>query len=315
MHKNLNVLTRQNSQNSQKADSPSLISSSNHRENSSQQKAKMVDATILKEINSSLTEIKKTLEVQGKTLDVHGKSLESTNKEIKVIKATINGIQTEIKSINSNVESLKHQVEKVNSEIRTMNERIEILENDKAQTDAFQSTLQAEINAIHQINLANQMSIHNIPPDIDGNQAIEAFSDWSNIDLKRETFKRVSMIKNKNQTSSTLYLEFYDVQKKVQFMKFARTKQKPDKNRFLPIVAENVFDLAEENISRGVEMHFRDVFTDVNKRIFNEARRNKNILTSVWLSNQGYIMVKCESQSKPIKVLSLDHLNSIISKK
>ena len=252
--------------------------------------------TMLKEIRSMMFEMKKTLESNG--------------NEIKSINKSIKDVKTEIKSLHEGMESVKNGLKETNLELETLKDRIKVLENSKSKSTENHENSH-EINALQQINLENQLVIYNIPSELDEKQVLEAISDWSSIDLNRDAIKRFAKSKPRNEQSPITYLEFFDVNKKLKILNFVKNRQKDTNNRSIPILAENIFELDNTNCSRGKEITFSNSYTEINRKIINIARKNRNLISSLWLS-KGYVMIKSQTNLKPIRILSSEQLNLLI---
>jgi hypothetical protein len=116
----------------------------------------------------------------------------------------------------------------------------------------------------------------------------------------------------KNNSASILFLDFFNLSTKQKLMKHARSLQKDQNKKYLPILTDQIFKLEPNDTSRGMELNFRDAITDFNRKIYNQARKNKNVFSNVWFS-RGYVMVRVKN-GDPIKITSLNHLNSLVKK-
>jgi hypothetical protein len=95
-------------------------------------------------------------------------------------------------------------------------------------------------------------------------------------------------------------------------MQHVKTLQKDKDKKYIPILTDHVFKLDQNDTARGIELHFRDAFTERSRTIFNAARKVK-IFSGVWIS-QGYVMVKFDD-GKAIKITSINNLNTLIADK
>ena len=233
-------------------------------------------------------------------------------QEIKdLFRTTINKFQEQFTHINNNLISLKNEMIAANTELSNIKSRVEILENAGSIDKQNSDMLSTELNALKQIQIDSQLSIHNVPQNIETKHALECLSEWANIDLNDGNIKRSSIVKLKSKNSSILFLDFYNIATKHKFMKHVRLMQKDKDKKHIPVLTEHVFKLEPTNTSRGIELHFRDAMTDVNREIFNAARKHKKFFTSVWIS-RGYIMVRINNE-KPTKINSINHLNSLLA--
>lgn len=220
-------------------------------------------------------------------------------------------IEEEFLHVNNNLLSLKAEITATKNELSSIKLRVKDLEKAKINEDKSSEDILAELNAIKQIELETQLSIHNIPQSIDAKQAVEYLSTWSKIDFNNTTIKRSSIAKPKNKNSSILFLDFYSLASKHKFMNHVKALQKDKDKKYIPILTDHIFKLEQFDAARGLELHFRDAFTDRSREIFNEARKARKIFSGVWVS-RGYVMVKI-NDGNPIRITSLKHLNTVMS--
>jgi hypothetical protein len=248
----------------------------------------------------------------------------SKQKAIKMAPADKNDIEDLKKLISANTIKMYEEFAKLNNNVLFLTNEISNLKNDMQQIDARVKEIEksneivkndmtnvaAEVNAINQMKLESQLSILNVPLKIEANQALESISNWSNIELNDKNIRRAAIITPAEKTTAILQLDFYDLSTKHKLMRHIKVNQRDANKKYIPILAEQIFNIAASDPARGIELNFREPFTEQNRNIFNLARKHKDIFANVWLS-RGYIMCKQEN-GKPIKIYSIEHLNLII---
>jgi hypothetical protein len=163
------------------------------------------------------------------------------------------------------------------------------------------------MNSLKQISLANQLSITNIPEQLEKEQIIKELFLWCNLPWSDDAVKRASFVKKKSKPSR-LFIEFSDVRLRQTMMNFARNQQKSDAGgKLVPILTENVFKSVASTPSKGMQLKFQNVMTELNRRM-----GQQNEFDKIWLINEGSISVKYSCDSRPIKLLSIEHLSDVI---
>ncbi|KAL7027182.1 hypothetical protein ACKWTF_005340 [Chironomus riparius] len=234
-------------------------------------------------------------------------------EELKeLIRSSTRKMDEDFQQVNNTLLSLRNDIAATKNEIVSIKSRVEVLEKTKIDQNEVNEGLIAELNALKQIDLETKMSIHNLPQSMEVKHIIESLSAWSKIDLNESIIKRASCSNVKNSNTSILFLDFYDLASKHKVMKHVRMSQKDKDKKYIPILTDHIFKLDHADTARGTELNFRDAMTEQTREIFNAARKDKTLITNVWL-NQGYVMVRVKDKEKPIKIISLNHLNSIIS--
>jgi hypothetical protein len=223
-------------------------------------------------------------------------------------------MREEYKKANENITLLTTELTAARKDINALTSRVDKIEKEKHEELKMATQTAAKLNALEQRAIDTQLSISNVPACLDTDKALAELSNWSNIKLDETAINRAAITTSKNKTSSNLQIDFANINTKARFMRFVKTKQKNENKKYIPILAEHIFGISDTNTARGLELSFRDQFTEVNKKIFNKARDNKNIFTAVWKS-QGYIYCKSLPEDKPIRILSLEHLQLLIKSK
>ncbi|KAL7043472.1 hypothetical protein ACKWTF_001528 [Chironomus riparius] len=231
-------------------------------------------------------------------------------QELKdLIHANTLTLQQDFLQINNTLRLLREDMSATKKEIANIKSRVEVLETAGAQESTKTDEFTAELNAMKQIQMETQLSIHNIPQNIDTKHALECLSSWTKINLNDDNVKHSSIVNLKNKDASIMFLDFYDLATKHKVMKHVRFLQKDKDKKYIPILTEHIFKLETSDAARGIELHFRDAMTDQIRDIFNTARKEKKIFTNVWKS-RGYVMVRI-NEGKPTKIISKNQLNSL----
>lgn len=234
-------------------------------------------------------------------------SIDKNNTLLNDLQLSVTGIKDEITKINTMLTSINNDLTITKNEVEKIKIRLDVVENAQMKQNAINNEISASINTIEQLGKASELSIHNLPPELEKNDVILALASWSGLSMDLDSFKYSSLVKSKKDYSSTLYLNFNQEAMKNKFMEIVKSCQRDVNKKYIPLLCESVFELSTNNKSRGVELQFRNSFTKINRNIFNEARKLKSLFCAVWL-NQGNILVKEKEGDKPIRLLSMDHL-------
>lgn len=263
------------------------------------------------EISPSEHPISPELKQTIKTPKMAGYADKNDIQEIKnLIQANTAKSDEQYAHLNNNLTMLRNEVAATKNELFNIMTRVQVLENATSGGNKKSEEMVAEINAVKQVLIETQISIHNIPENIETKHAVECLSNWCNIELNENNIKHSSVVSLKQKKSAILFLDFYDLATKHRLMKHVKQLQKDDNKKYIPILTDHVFKLETTNAARGVELNFREAMTDYTREIFNAARKEKDICTNVWIS-RGYVMVRIKDQ-KPTKIVSINHLNNII---
>ncbi|KAG5670608.1 hypothetical protein PVAND_000857 [Polypedilum vanderplanki] len=135
-------------------------------------------------------------------------------------------------------------------------------------------------NRLEQLNLADQISIHNLPKNIEIKVLIQKLNQWSNGLFEDKYIRRVNIINSKEYSNSTAFISFWTEQAKHSFLNFLKTKQKDTEGRYVPILTEHLFVLEQLNHQDvGKSIDFRSPMTKLNAPDFQHA--------SPWIKQQG----------------------------
>lgn len=279
-----------------------------HKSNSISQTPKRTLETSPSE--NTITEQERIPKAPKMTEYADKKDIQEIKDLISLINANTLNFQQQLNQINNTLLLLTNQVAETKNEIINIQSRVQVLEDAKMNDKHSSEELIADLNAVRQVQIETQISVHNIPQNIELKQALDCFGAWSNMNLNEQNIKHSSIVNLKNKNTSILFLDFYDLSTKHKLMKHARLKQKDINKKYIPVLTDNIFKLDAANPARGLELHFRDAMTDFNRNIFNAARKEKTTFSGVWIS-QGYVMVRINDQ-KSIKVISMNHLSRLI---
>ena len=244
--------------------------------------------------------------------------LTKTIMEFKnLYKTTIKEMRDDFSQLRNDLVTLTSDLTAARKDINELKTRVEKIEKEGPKESNTLLATSAQVNALEQRNIDTQLSILNVPSKLEINNILSSLSAWSKMQLDENAFKRAVLVSSKNKSkenTSTLQLDFGSIINKSRFMKHVKSLQKDEQKKYIPILTESIFDIQPTDPARGKELQFRDQFTEVNKQIFNQAKKHKTVFKAVW-KNSGYINVKCEPELKPIRILSIDHLNKLIESK
>lgn len=251
-----------------------------------------------------------TLEKIMASINSMKESIDNNNLVLNELKASVSGLSQEIARIDTTLTSINNDLAGTKNEIVNIKSRLDVVENSQARQTNTNDEITASINKLMQMNKAAELSIHNLPPELEKEDVISAFSSWSGLKLDEKSFRHSSLVKSKKYNSATLYLNFCNESLKIQFMNIVRSCQKDVNKKYIPLLCESVFELQTNNQSRGVELQFRNSMTNVNREIFNEARKSKSFC-AVWI-DQGNIVVRVKEGEKPIRLNNMEELRKTI---
>ena len=257
-----------------------------------------------------------------KSLQAINKVLESNTSEAKITNQSIKKLQNDVSNIDENLSEIRREIDQNNEKLEVMGKNLDRTDKQVENHDQIineQANLikcqQSIINSLQQKSISTQISIHNIPGNLDKNQVNTALSNWSKLDISDGTIKKSNLVKQKSLRTANYYIDFYSDSTKDQFMRFIKSKQRDASRKYVPILSEHIFDIPEDNPCRGMEINIRIVMSDINKKIFNRAREVKSIFKFVWLDVDGYVMIKEDQDDKAIKITSIEHLEKEINDK
>lgn len=267
-------------------------------------------------LDNSLTESKSPTEEGNKQkaqkMHADKNDIEELKQLILANTQSLSSINASINTLNQNVLLLTQDMANVKSEMLQMEKKIKELEVAKSKDNGEIQNVVSELNAIRQLDLDSKLTILNIPTDIDSKQALNNLGNWAKIQLDDKNVRYAAVKKPIGKNSAILQLDFYELSTKHILMQKVRAKQKNNDKKYQPILTEMIFDVSPNNAARGLELHFRETFTETNRNIFNTARKHKDIFVNVWLS-RGFIMVRKSKEGNPIKIKSIDHLYDLIN--
>lgn len=252
-----------------------------------------------------------TLEMILASINTMKNSVDYNSNVLNELKASVSKLESDVSNVNSALNSIKNDLALTKQEVDNIKKRLDVVENSQANRSISNPDSVASINELMQLQKATEMSIHNLPANFDKEYTISSISTWSGLKLDENSFKHSSLVTSKKGDKATLYLDFYDESKKFRLMKIAKACQRDINGKYIPILCENIFELPRNNKSIGVEVQFRNSMTNVNREIFNEAKKSKSLFCAVWL-NRGNILVREKEDSKPIRLRSMEDLKEVI---
>lgn len=231
--------------------------------------------------------------------------VQSTNNKIDTV-----GMKLELhmQKIEMDVQQLRNDFEQTKEDINRLN---------TTQNMANEKILDLEVrqNILEQQALENQLIMMNLPPSISNEKLIESINNWTGNITKKESINKVNIISKNNKSSA--FIHFSTTTDKQFFMNFVKTKKKIGEN-YVPILNEQIFELADDDTTRANAVEFSPIMTEKNNRITKAIRdakkKNSNIERS-WLSN-GSVFLKLKNQQKAIRIdtiQKLDNINSSIA--
>ncbi|KAL7022275.1 hypothetical protein ACKWTF_012194 [Chironomus riparius] len=228
------------------------------------------------------------------------------------LKTSLANLQSEVTKIDETLISIRNDLALTKQDVVEIKQRLDNTDEIQVKQAVINEEVTASINKLLQLSKASELSIHNLPTEFEKSYIISNFATWSGLKLNDDSFKHSSLVTSKKGTSTTLYLDFCNESLKLQLMKIVKSCQRDINKKYIPLLCENIFELPMNCKSRGVELQFRNSMTNVNREIFNEARKFKLLFCAVWL-NQGNILVKEKEGSKPIRILSMNDLKTKIA--
>ena len=238
-------------------------------------------------------------------------SVDKISNVLGEVRNSMANLQGEVSKMDETLSSIRNDLALTKQEVVDIKRRLGDAENVQLKQIVINEEIIASLNKLQQLSKASELSIHNLPTEFEKSYIISNFATWSGLNLNDNSFKHSSLVTSKKGTSTTLYLDFCNESMKIQFMRIVKACQRDINGKYIPILCENIFELPMNNKSRGVELQFRNSMTNVNRDIFNEARKFKSLFCAVWL-NQGNILVREKEGSKPIRLLSMDDLKTAI---
>lgn len=240
-------------------------------------------------------------------------SMEKVQKTLDVLVQKFAEMTAAIKSIDSRMS----KIEKDLSDMKTQNDASEKKIEELSQTQChIQNVVKKHngiLNTMSQSQLDNQLMISGMSPAINEEQLKNDLDKWSNGICKSNSIRRIafSAIPNKPKVA---FVHFYNVGDKQRLFDYVRMKQRDINKKFIPILNEQVFTLAADDIFKPNQLKFNDPLTELNRKIFNAARKLKkdNKIERFYLSN-GKMYIKINTQQKPTVVESEEDLEAFVS--
>lgn len=170
-------------------------------------------------------------------------------------------------------------------------------------------SLKVKVNKLEQKALENDFLVHGIPPSVtsqDVSAFLTSFGRFIGIQIKPDDFREPPrLFLNKNRTNATIIGSFVSNSKKMATLKAFKAKR--------PVPVEDVVNLPETSTLRGKPITFRNSLTATNRNVLSEANRLKGSLFEwAWDTADGRILMKKDVNSRPVEILSIEHLKQVI---
>jgi hypothetical protein len=228
---------------------------------------------------------------------------------------------SQLSLINSRVEKLpilEKKIDCISSEISQFKKDVDRIKSNMTKLDEKQNDLskriddcQIAVNIADQVKLEDQIMITNISKQVTKESLIKDIDKWSGGLLNTLGHKRVVLSSKKK--LSTAFIHFWSNKDKARFLDFIKNQEKKQ-DAYHPILNEIVFDLNEDDTAKPTILHFQTPMTQINQKIFKEARnykKNKKI-ENCWMSN-GSIYIKKVRQTKGTRIDSLQQLKDAVN--
>lgn len=170
-------------------------------------------------------------------------------------------------------------------------------------------SLKVKVNKLEQKALENDFLMHGLPPSVTAQDVpvvLTAFGAFVGVQLNPGDFREPPRIfLNKNRTSGTIIGSFNSNAHKITTLKAFKAKR--------PVPVEDIVNLPATSTLRGKPITFRNSLTQTNRNILSEANRLKgNLFEWAWDTPDGRILMRKDADSRPVEVLSTEHLNQVI---
>jgi hypothetical protein len=219
------------------------------------------------------------------------------------------------KNMISEFQKLNSRFDDLESGLSNANQEIEQIKEKQTVQDSQIASLHSQLNKQIQLGLENQLSIHNLPSKLDAKMLIESLNKWSHNLFNETMIKKINLPLNKDKTSKSAYIHFWDDKDKIELLKFIKAQQKDNNKKYKPILNEDIFQLDEADTNRGVSLSFRSPMSEINREIFNYLRKESRLKykeAAVWIS-QGQVMIKIRRDDKPIAIHSIQQARQLLN--
>ena len=231
----------------------------------------------------------------------------------KMIDSTNNKIETMCTKLEQQMNKLDKDVQELRNDFVETKEEIKRIEENQSMASEKIQQLEVRQNIIEQLALENQILMLNLPPSITKDKLVESINSWTDNLIKSHSIKRINLVAKTNKKSA--FIHFTTVTDKQLFMDFVKAKRKDGNEKYVPIINEQVFQLEEGDTSKANVIEFQTLMTQTNKQIFDAIRNAKKTNSNIertWISN-GSVFLKLKSQTKSIRIDTLQHFNNISS--
>ena len=214
---------------------------------------------------------------------------------------------------DSKLEALITDLKQVKQDIIDVRAEVLKIEEDATEAKIKYKNHHNEINALNQRMIDNHITMINIASTTDDNLFLADMKKWSG-NIFNESIMDYNISSNKKYKSKAAHIRFYSLDHKKRFLKFLKTKQQDANKKFIPVMNENIFTLADSDVNRANVIDFRSPMTSINRDIFNTARKakkNSELIDGVWISN-GTVKIQIK-RKKPVQVNDIEELKEILS--
>lgn len=226
------------------------------------------------------------------------------------IKASIINMQADISSLNARLLSTETHMKETQKDTKELKRKSETTEVDLNAITIIHQKQTSAINALEQKVHASKVLVHHIPKEIDLNRALNDIGKWCGADLSRK-FVRSAHFFNANKAKCA-QIEFWNSQIKSEFNARVKVKRSNPDGSFLPTLCEDIFNLEPQSTSRGVQVQFRHPMTEINRMIFNEARRHRDVFKFIWIGANGHVLVKQNEKSNAAVLHTVEDIATVI---
>jgi hypothetical protein len=192
-----------------------------------------------------------------------------TQADIKVLTGKVNDLGVSVAAINRDISQIKSDLELSKQQITESKKQLE-------QHDKVLESIVAASNKQEQLALDDQVSITNLPLEINEKSLLQCLSSWSKQALDEKMVRRVSLIVARDRKSKMAFMTFWNDQAKFHFMDSVKQKLKDANGKHIPILTDHVFGefLRIDHEHRATPIYFRTPMSKHNQALFNFIRAN-----------------------------------------
>lgn len=228
--------------------------------------------------------------------------------EISILHSKINDINLKL---DERMDKIEANVKNVQDEIVHIRADIIPLEEKTNELDLSSQRHDLEINVLNQVAIQNQVILVNVSSSINEQNFQRDMNKWTS-DVTKDTIANFKLFKSKG--SQTAVIDFATMLSKKKFLEFIKSKQKDQQQKYIPILNEHIFDMAEDDATRANVIEIRTAMTKVNRELFNKAREERKLnkdIEGIWIAN-GSVNIRIKNVKKPYQLTSIDHLDELL---